>query len=700
VRESDAVTRPAWEVALTAAPSPAARAAAGVFLALAVGVAAPGATQERADTTRRDSVITLPNLVVRAATPVTTVGGASGVRASLDSLPLPAAPSLEEVLRDIPLLHVRRNSRGEAEVSVRGSESRQVAVLVDGVPLTLAWDARADVSVIPATAAREVNFVRGLSSMLYGPNVLGGIVELSVGQTFYQPPSPSAEVAAELDHVGGYAARASVSLPVNANAGGWLVRAGASHRDSPGFPLPGGVVEPVPVARELRLNTDATNVDGFLAVRYHDYGGAWFSASGASFRAARGIAAELGVADGARFWRYPHVSRTVMVASGGTGDRRTPLGRGDLEASIGVDLGRTDIDAYTDRTYRTLDGFENGEDRTLTARVLGDHTLGPRGDLRAAFTLSDIRHDEFLPDAEARYRQRLWSVGTETVWRVVEHGGVVRFLQVSAGGAWDVAETPETGGREALGTLHQWGGRLGATVGLAGGGTLLHGGISRRGRFPALRELYSGALNRFAPNPDLQPEHLLAVEAGVTTRIGVAEVQAVGFRHQLNDAVVRITLPDRRFMRVNRNRLTSTGAELLVSLVVGRAVFGGDLTLQSVDLTDTDAGVTHRPENLPEVFGSVHASVTLPAAFHASAKARFTGSQYCIDPGTGQDARLAPGTVVNAEVGRTWWNARDAGWLSRFDTRIAVDNVGNVTLYDQCGLPRAGRLVRLQFRVF
>ena len=670
------------------------RARVAPLLGLAVALAAPAAAQERADSTRRDSTaVTMPEVVIRAATPITAVGGASGLRARLDSMSLPAAASLERVLRGIPLLHVRRNARGEAEISARGSDSRQVALLVDGVPLTLAWDARADVSVIPASAPQEVDFTRGLSSMLYGPNVLGGVVELSVGQSFVQPPAASAEVAAEVDHLGGYGARAVVALPVTTDAGGLLVRAGGSRRDSPGFPRPRGVVEPVPVDGDLRLNTDVTNLDGFLSVRYHDYGGAWMAASGSTVLAERGIAAELGVDDGARFWRYPHVSRTVMVGSAGTGDRTTSLGRGDLEASIGVDLGRTDIDAYTDRTYTTQDGFENGVDRTLTARLLGDHTLGARGDLRAAFTVSDIRHDESLPDAEARYRQRLWSVGAETVWRALEYGGAVDFLRISVGGAYDLAQTPESGGREPLGTLRQWGGRIGATLGLAGGATVVHGGVSRRARFPSLRELYSGALNRFAPNPDLRPEHLIALEAGITTRRGVAEVQAVAFRHQMNDAVVRTTLPDLRFMRVNRNQLESMGIELLASLSVGRATVGGDLTLQSVNLTDTEAGVVNRPENLPEVVGGVHGAVALPLAFHVSAEARFTGSQFCIDPGTGEDTRLGAGAVVNAQVARTWWSGR-------LDTRVAVDNLGDVALYDQCGLPQAGRLLRFQVRVF
>ena len=51
-----------------------------------------------------------------------------------------------------------------------------------GVPITLGWDARTDVSVLPAAAPHEVNLVRGLSSILHGPNVLGGVVVGGAGQ--------------------------------------------------------------------------------------------------------------------------------------------------------------------------------------------------------------------------------------------------------------------------------------------------------------------------------------------------------------------------------------------------------------------------------------------------------------------------------------------------------------------------------------
>lgn len=656
------------------------------------------------DTLRADSVYRIPGLRVQATRPVTTVGGASALEVRLDSMNLAAAPSLEMVLRGMPMLHVRTNSRGEAEISARGSESRQVAVLVDGVPLTLAWDSRTDVSVIPAAAMREITFIRGLSSMLYGPNVLGGVVDIGVGKSFFQPPASSLEITTGYDHVGSWTGGATIGVPKETSRGQWLMRAGASFRDSPGQPLADGVSEPVPTDDDdVRLNTDTRNANGFVSVRYHAHSGRWFAFSGSAYKAERGIAAELGV-ENARFWRYPDISRTIAVVSAGSGDRPSRLGgMGDVELSLGYDGGRTNIDAYSARDYATRSSFENGEDRTLTLRTLADQTIGVRGELRGSFTWSEVRHDEFLPNTpDARYKQRLMSLGLENNWRLIESGDAINSLRLSLGGAYDRAETPESGGREpGQEKLDELGGRIGMTAALKGRDVVLHAGASRRGRFPALRELYSGALNRFAPNPDLKPETLLALEAGITTRIGNGEFQAVGFRNQLEDAIVRITLPDRRFIRVNRNQLTSTGVELMVSQSFGAVRINGDLTAQSVELTDTEAAVTNRPENLPELFGSVNARFPIVLGFEGTAEVNHIGDQFCIDPGTGHDTELDAGTQFNFELARVFhFRTTGASWLRRLEGRIAADNVTNDARYDQCGLPQPGRLIRFQIRLF
>src|SRR5688500_2746338 len=146
-------------------------------ITLAMGVVAPAGAQPR-----RDSVRTVEPVVITGARTAATIGGAGAVVVRPDSLPIPLqpAPTLDQVLRQTPFVLVRQNARGEVEVSERGSDSRQGAVLLDGLPLTLGWDHRTDASLIPATAIQRMTLMRGLSSLLTGPNALGGVIALDV----------------------------------------------------------------------------------------------------------------------------------------------------------------------------------------------------------------------------------------------------------------------------------------------------------------------------------------------------------------------------------------------------------------------------------------------------------------------------------------------------------------------------------------
>jgi iron complex outermembrane receptor protein len=169
----------------------------------------------------------------------------------------------------------------------------------------------------------------------------------------------------------------------------------------------------------------------------------------------------------------------------------------------------------------------------------------------------------------------------------------------------------------------------------------------------------------------------------------------------MRDAVVRITLPDRRFMRVNRDRLDSYGIELLVSAPLGPVSVGADLTAQHARITEIASGEERQPENLPNVFGAVYGRTPTALGITAGAEARFTGRQFCIDPGTGEDRRLDGGVVFNGELVRPWRlrRARE-GVFTLLETRLSIQNAGNRALYDQCGLPEPGRVVSFQIRVY
>ena len=642
--------------------------------------------------------VQLDEVLVRGTRPAATSGGAGSVSAKTDSLRLRSVPTVESVLRALPATYLRTNSRGESEVTVRGSESRQVAVLLDGVPLTYAWDGRADVSVIPALAVQEVTLVRGLSSLSAGANTLGGVVSLATLPSGVALERGTAQVRAGVYELGAYGVASTVSVPHSLSWGVFTIRGGAGYYDTPGQTLPNGIDEPVPADDNERLNTDFQETNGFVSMRIDANNGAYVSLLGTGHQAERGIAAQLGVTS-ARFWRYPFIARGIGVLSAGTGRREAPWGgRTEFQISSGYDLGRTEIDAYTDRSYATLDAQEDGNDNVFSLRSVATQTLGESADVRFGFSYGDIRHDEILDGIENPYRQTLWSGSAEAMMRLPGVGGIREF-DLSAGTTFDGENTPKTGNKPPFEALDRWGGRLGVAAHLGDGGTSAHASVSQRARFPSLRELYSGALGSFEPNPNLKPEELLAFEAGVTTEIARGGLQVIGFHHLLSDAVVRIRPPGQDFQRVNQEGIRSVGVELQTSHAFGPTEVSVDLIAQDVKVLDPAAGLT-QPENMPELIGGVRVQLPVGVGMFVAADARYTGEQFVIDPEHDVESRLAPAGQLNLDVSRAWPLGGGTGWFRGVQLRAALDNVTDAVQYDAFGLPQAGRTVRLELMAY
>jgi iron complex outermembrane receptor protein len=602
------------------------------------------------------------------------VGGAGAIVAEADSLALPAAPTLAQALRRIPFVGVRENSRGEVELSVRGSESRQVAVLMDGIPISLTWDGRADPSLVPA--AGRLVLVRGLASLLHGPNTLGGVVQVR---------SPVGEAAPTLrmsaDHAGGVSASGQAGASAAVRAGRLSLSSSAGVRRRPGQPLAFGVDDPGG-AGGLRANSDVEQAQGFVAARAESRTGAWAGASLNVLRGSRGVPPELHLRE-PRLWRYPTTARSLLALSAG-GPAGWPA---RLEASLGVDAATTGLEQYADLSYDPVDAREQWRDGTVTLRTTAEHAAGPHATLRYAFTHADIRHRERVDgDPFARYRQRLWSLGGEGE---LEAG----IVQLTGGAVLDGADTPESGDKPALGSLRAVGMRAGVSA-RPGASVRLHASVSSRARIPSLRELYSGSLGRFEPNPGLRPERLLGAEMGVTAGAGRVDVQGVVFRHELSDAIVRSAVGDGRFRRENRDRMRSTGVELLAASRHGALSISADLMLQRVDIVDPTAPQgQRRPENMPSARAGLDTRLDLPWSLRVRSRAAYVGAQWCLHAEDERMVRLKEGTRLDGGLERQWRRGR--GLPVRIRLSLDVENATDAALYDQCGLPQPGRTLRM-----
>ncbi len=685
---------------------------AAVVLVVA-GTAAGVSAQDTTTVARDTLVMEVRGLRVEVPRPATTTGGTSAVEVSLDSAGVLAAPTMEDFLRRMPMIEVRSNSRGEAQPDMRGAEDRQIAILLDGIPLTVGWDHRTDMSVIPLTAFRNVTLLRGLSSMLHGPNVLGGAIEFDVGRgTSLEAPVPPFVGALSVDQEGGRNASAIVGAQLERDASTWTVRGGGAYRDTPGVTLPGGAREDEDLNQELladadgrRLNSDRQLSDGFLSTRYRGDDGAWLSTLISAADLERGVPPEAHVED-PRLWRYPHQSHLFMTLSGGTGRRTTGSGVIDLQANLGMNRSTTEIDEYATAAYRTVVDGETGETSTLTGRVLGDHLFNSGTDIRSALTVSDVRHTEtFASGATFEYQQRLWSLGGELEIGAGGIDGRSGDTHWTLGASVDGSNTPRSGDKPPLGTLWDWGMRTGITRSGSGGNALYHAGLSRRTRFPSLRELYSGALGRFEPNPELRPESLVAGEAGVTITAGSAgatRLQMVGFHHRLRDGIVRtstVTTEGPRFKRVNRDEVRSTGLEVLTAGTRGAFTFAGGLTLQRVRIQDPGVpGGDHRAEYAPAVSGTLNLGVIVPREVTVDGFLRFRGVQYCHNVEVTGLERMDASATLDLEARKVFVAGR-GGSGRTVDYAVGVGNLGDSVVLDQCGLPQPGRTFQIRVSV-
>ena len=678
------------------------RAIAVAGLLFALPALAPA---QSVDSTRADSIARLLKAVTITETRAAGIaGGAAAVLIKTEALRSSPAPLLHEALRESPFVHVRQNSRGEMELSVRGSDSRQAAVLLNGIPLTLGWDHRTDASLVPITGTEQIVFVRGLGSLLNGPNSLGGTIEISHAASVRETDSGKLRGGVGVDENSAFVVSAGTGLRLgNAMGGPVSLQLGVGHRDRDGVTLPKDAVDPT-ADNGLRTGTDLKETDGYAVLGWNGASGRRLGLTLSGFNAERGVPPEENVASGQRFWRYPYHSRAIGGVSGSTGIVTTPFGFGSIEAGLGYNSGRLKIDNYgTDRSYTTVASEELGDERTMTYRAIATHSLPRSATLRLGISGANVQYTETLsPDTGVHYRQTLMSAGGEFD---VPFGATI----LSGGVVFDHTTTPESGGRtpaaepfDAIG----WRAGISHEVNTA---WRLHASASQRSRFPALRELYSGALNRFTPNPDLKPETLLGIEGGVTVSrawgpIDNGTFELTGFRHHLDDAVVRITLTGpTRFFRVNRDRIESTGAEFLAGLVFGpdaeRAVtLNADALVQRIKLFDiTAAGEPERhAENNPELRGAVELGVPLPALVRAYANARHIGTSYCLDADAPNGERtLDAETEFDVGVERRF--TLKGGPARTLRALLAVDNVADAQVFDQCGLVQPGRTLRLMF---
>lgn len=659
-------------------------AASGAGAARAAGAAPADSVSARLRIDRADTSWVIDEPVVVVGTTASSL--ADPATATLDAIALAARDvhAASDLAPALPATRLVVNSRGESVFMVRGASERHVRLWFDGIPLNIPWDERLDASMVPVDAVGSVRGVRGVGSVLEGPNALAGTIEL-------QPASlPVAGSRTRFGAEFGESNLREGRVMHQRRDGAWDLLAAGSWRAQDGFVVPADLTAPSNQGTgRQRLNSDFEQGSLLLRLQHHSASGATWHLNLIGSAGEKGVPPETHLAGDARFWRYPDVRRALV----GLGVR-APLGssgRWDLAVDAAADLFHQEIRAFDDATYATPDltpgaEYETDDDRTGFARARLTRSL-PRGSVSLQTSGRYANHRESLEFAgpELTYAQFVGEVAAEAQTDIAEH------WRLRAGAGWDLATTPESGDKPSRDATEAPAlfGRLERAFGVP---LTLHASYARRSRFPALRELYSGALGRFVPNPDLAPEVQDLWDLGATWRSRAAEAGLTGFASYLDGAIERVELDDgtRRFRRVNLDAVRTLGLETVAVWRPGAAweIGGHHTVLASRKRVEGD--YSGPVEDRPAYVTFLCVAWRSAQGWRVTAEGGVLGPRMSADVNDEDDGlrRLPAQGTLNVRIARVL----DAlGPFDRAEVHLRLDNVLDREVETQTGLPLAGR---------
>ena len=476
-------------------------------------------------------------------------------RITLEQLQNTNSRDLSEALNLLPGLSCfSSGGRNEGQVFVRGFDLRQVPLLVDGVPVYVPFDGYADLSRFLTYGLSEIRVDKSDASVLYGPNALGGAINLITRQ-----PSAPLDVRAQ---AGGMSGEGSVlSLNAGGRWGGWYTQVDLSRLQRDTYPL---AAEENTTPSDTRSN--AYREDWRLGAKlgYQTANGSEYALSYVNQQGEKGQPPYLGTDSltRVRYWRWPQWDKQSLYFLS-----RTVLGKGSyLKTRLYYDGFDNALFAYDDATYSTQESSRSFQsyydDDSYGASLEGGLLAQNNHQLTAAAHFKHDKHTEYNAGEPPRtMRDQTFSLGLEDAYAITER------WQLHLGASLDYRDNLRAEGYdgEQIYTFadndnltYNW--LVSSALRL--GNYEVSASVARKTRFPTLKDRYSFRLGQALPNPQLAPEQAYNTELGVTAYWGKIDVQVTGFYSALSQVIQQVDhVQDDLFQLQNAGRAHFYGIE-------------------------------------------------------------------------------------------------------------------------------------------
>lgn len=472
-------------------------------------------------------------------------------------------------------------ARSEKLVYIRGFNSRQVPLFIDGIPVYVPYDGNFDLSRLLTFDVAEINVSKGFSSVLYGANTLGGsinVVSRRPAEGFRAHLRSGLYFDNDKDSQG---SNHSLTLE-NANAD-WYVQGNLSWSKQDFFTLPGEFTPTTVEDGGRRDNSATEDMKLSLKLGYTPNATDEYALSYQSQEGEKNTPPYAGSDPGyrARYWRWPDYDKESLYFIS-----RTALGEHEyLRVRVYHDTFYNLLRSFDDESYTSQNrpyAFNSVyDDYSYGASVELGSTRFENHNLRAALQYKrDVHRENDVGAPVEKMEDALLSLGLEDTWSLSTN------LSLIAGMGWDRQE-----GRRAddlqgatllafpVATANAWNTQAALNYSINDRWST-HASISRRTRFPTMKDRYSYRLGTAIPNPGLDPEYAVNLEVGLNGNLVLAQgrqiqLSAALFRSRIDDTIESITVaptlctsaPCSQLQNIGRQE--NSGVELAATAALG-----------------------------------------------------------------------------------------------------------------------------------
>ena len=437
-------------------------------------------------------------------------------------------------------------ARNELMIYLRGFDLKRAPIYQDGIPIYVPYDGYPDLGRFTTFDLSEIVVSKGFTSVLYGPNTVGGAINMVSRR-------PVKEI--EMNLGTGYASGNSYHGfgNIGTNQGKWYLQVGGSYLNQDYFDVSNDLVgtsaQPGDGAR--RLNSYQTDWKASAKVGYTPNDSDEYAFSYINQQGEKGVPPYAGTSSTVtqRYWQWPYWDKESFYFNSKT----SILDKSYFKTRVFYDKFQNSLNSYDDATYSTMlkkSSFaSNYDDYTYGGSVETGTLLLPYNSLKAAFHFKKDVHREqnAATYPTQRFEDNIFSVGVEDTIDFTDR------VYAIAGVSYDWLDTIEATNLDTTtlqlssfptATTSAWNPQFGLFFKLTDTGTF-HGSIAEKSRLPSIKDKYSFRLGTAIPNPNLDAERSLNYELGYKDLLFKRIMLETNvFYSQVKDFILLTAIPD------------------------------------------------------------------------------------------------------------------------------------------------------------